>query len=508
MRQLLAYYIILAVCALPLFSVAQSGNPTLNIVVSINADTTKAVLLEQLTTKYDLHFSYNPLLLNANEHVSLHIENKPLYEVLQKIIGKTELTYKAFDKQIVLFPKDVSPKPSQEMAFFTLKGSVTELRKNEPIPFCNISIVGKAMGTMTNGEGKFSVKIPLEHSGDTLGFSALGFETFFLPIDQLKNDELSVKLSKKTYNLKTIDVIHYDPHYLLQQFDLRRATNYDNEYALFTTFYRELTRENKTYTDISEAVLKVMKAPYFDTQLDDHIKFVKGRKGAEIKPLHNIKFKLKGGPYFITKLDVVKHDESFINPELRHLYTYNFEQLTSIDNRQTAIVSFKPIKNLRDVLFEGKLYFDLETWGLARVEFRYTTQGLKMEQNSLILKEPKKHKAIPTALSYIIQYKYTNQMWRLSSSRSSFNITIRNKEKREKTKFYSVAELLVTNIEKGDFQHFSRKESFKSNEIFTEKIVSYDKLFWENYNTIRPEEELEKALKNFDDQNLIIIYHE
>ena len=57
---------------------------------------------------------------------------------------------------------------------------------------------------------------------------------------------------------------------------------------------------------------------------------------------------------------------------------------------------------------------------------------------------------------------------------------------------------LAGNYQKKVKQKFSKKDVFKSNEIFTDKIVSYDKSFWENFNVIQPEEKLVKALKDFD----------
>lgn len=492
---------------LALLCSAQSGDRTLNLEVTLKTEElSKASLLDTLEQIYGLHFSYNPILLEAEKPVKVDANRKPLYVILNALINPEVLGFKAFDNQVVFFPVQDEAEPISIPENIIIRGAVAEGRKGEPIPYCNIAIVSKALGTMTNQNGRFILKVPKTLMNDTLVFSSLGFESFILPIASYDGTELAIELSKKTYNLRSVDVIRYDPAFLLFKVDENIPLNYDNEYSLFSTFYRELTMENNEYIDISEAVLQVMKAPYTNETREDHVKFIKGRKGADARPLNDIKFRLQGGPYYITKLDVVKNNESFINPELRHLYTYNFDQLTSIDERQTAVVTFKPIYNLRDVLFEGKLYIDIETWAIARIEFQYTRQGLRMARNTLILKEPKRHRAIPTDLSYVIQYKYLNNKWYLLTARSKFNITINNKEKRERTKFYSVAELLTTNIEKGDFQHFSRKEIFKSNEIFTDKIVSYDRTFWESYNVIRPEEELEKALKNFDDQNLIIIY--
>jgi hypothetical protein len=494
-------------CALWFNSPGQPGNPTLNTEIGLyNKPVSKSAMLDSITLYHNIHFSYNPQLLNSESKVQFTGEVKRLYEILQLLIADTPLNYKVFNNQVVFFPIVADEKEKPVPEFIVLKGTVTEYRNSEPVPYCNISIVGKALGTMANLNGQFAVKVPVQHFTDTLAFSSLGFETYLLPLSEFSGKELAIGLAKKTYFLRSIDVIRYDPQFVLDQMDRHLMANYSSDYSLYTSFYRETIKENTVYTDISEAVLQLVKAPYNDQGREDHVKFIKGRKGAQAKPLNDINFRLKGGPYYITKLDVVKNRESFLSPELRHLYAYSFDRTVTIDNRQTAILSFKPILNLRDVLFEGKLYIDTETWGIARVEFQYTRHGLKASHNALVLKVPKKHTVIPTELSYVVQYKYLNGQWHLLSARSSFHIRINNRERKERTRFHSIAELLTTNIEKGGFQQFSRKEIFRPNEIFTDKIVGYDKDFWENYNTIEPEESLEKALKDFDNQNLMIIY--
>ncbi len=498
--------ICLLVCCAWFSSMAQIGDPVLNTRVKLPiGEYSKSNIIDSLSQNYKLYFSYNPIQLNASKAIRTQGQDLPLYEAIQLLIEQTQLSYKVFDNQIVLFQEEKEVEKS-DAKYLIIKGIVNEAYNNTPVAYCNISLVGKQLGTITNLEGRFAVKIPYEYETDTLGFSSLGYQTKYLPIAELISGEQTIQLKKRTYKLRSIDVVRYDPYTLLEKADKNYTQNYETDYTLYTTFYRELTRENTEYVDISEAVLQIMKAPYDDKSSNDNVKFIKGRKAAKQQPLNDIQFKLKGGPYYITKLDVVKNRESFLNSELRHLYTFEFEKTTSIDNLPAAIISFKPISNLRDILFEGNLYIDLETYAIARVEFQYTKQGLKASHNSLILKEPKKHRVIADELSYVIQYKYHNAKWYLLTARSSFHIRINNREKRERTRFHSIAELLTTNIEKGDFQKFSHKEIFRSNEIFTDKIISYDKAFWENYNTIRAEENLEKAIKDFDKQNLMIIY--
>jgi|WetSurMetagenome_2_1015567.scaffolds.fasta_scaffold61550_2 hypothetical protein len=498
-----AFLLLLAV-----HSKGQQGINPLEIEITLETDSlTKAALLDSISSKTNVHFSYNPELLGAREKVKISNEKTTIFSILKNITNPEALGFHSLDNQIILYPlksDENEEKTVVKNQFIIIRGKVTDQKKEEPIPFCNIAIIGKAVGTISNNDGNFSIKIPLKYQSDTLRFSCLGFLPFDIPIANISDSLLSVELAKTVYYLKTVDIVLYHPALVLQNFFENIDKNYNDKYTLFTTFYREIIQENSNYTDVSEAVLKVLKAPYSNEFNDDVVKFIKGRKSSNVQPFDEIKFRLKGGPYYITKLDVIKNQESFINPEFIHLYTYEFKNRTLIDGRATIVISFTPIYNLRDLLYEGLLYFDIETWALSRIEFNYTKQGLQEARRLMIEKEPKGCKAIPTELSYQVQYSLIDQKWYLHSARSLMQIKILNREKKQKTKFRSISEILTTNIEVGNLQHFNRKEIFSPNEFFTEKINGYDKEFWEDYNVIEPEEELNNALKNFEDHDLII----
>jgi hypothetical protein len=54
---------------------------------------------------------------------------------------------------------------------------------------------------------------------------------------------------------------------------------------------------------------------------------------------------------------------------------------------------------------------------------------------------------------------------------------------------------LVTNIKPTEIKRFTRNESIGQNDIFVELINGYDEKFWENYNIIKPDENLINAIK-------------
>ena len=65
--------------------------------------------------------------------------------------------------------------PSGEK-FFTVKGKVTD-EKGMPLPYANIGLYEKNVGTLSDPDGTFEITLPAASSNDSLIFSTIGYET-------------------------------------------------------------------------------------------------------------------------------------------------------------------------------------------------------------------------------------------------------------------------------------------------------------------------------------------
>jgi hypothetical protein len=87
-------------------------------------------------------------------------------------------------------------------------------------------------------------------------------------------------------------------------------------------FYRETVKQDDQYINVSEAVIEILKAPYQNSFRNDLVRLEKGRQSPEVQPFKWMNFKLQGGPFTITQLDVVKNRKIF--------WTRNMSICTSI----------------------------------------------------------------------------------------------------------------------------------------------------------------------------------
>ncbi len=461
---------------------------------------TKQELIQYLNEQFGYYFSYNPESLGHSTRVQFKSLQISVEEALKVLIRDTNLDYIVDKSQVIFFPRIKNPEVNSNYEVF---GFVFDGKLKNPIPYCNIAIVGSSYGTISNIDGYFRLVLPDSLKSDTIVFSCLGYTVASYKVSDIVNQSNIISLPQTNVQLIPIDINYYDPQTVLVKVIDNLEKNYDQNYALYESFYRETVKEDDEYTNISEAVLQIMKAPYDKGFRQDHVKFIKGRKSYSKQVNQQIRFKLQGGPFYITKLDVVKNLESFIDPEFVSLYSYKFESYIQKDGKPTIVISFKPTKEMNDVLYIGKMYIDEETWAVSRIEFSLPWKALQSFSHLFIQKIPLKYKATANDLIYYVDYQNYNGIWYLFSARSEIKINVRKRSSLFKTQFVGVSEIVTTHLERGDFEFFDRHDFFKSSEFITEKIVDYDTEFWKQYNVIAPEEELVDALEHLTNKKLL-----
>lgn len=103
-----------------------------------------------------------------------------------------------------------------------IAGQVVDINTQKPIPFSTIEVPAHKTGTIADSCGKFQLKLKPESKKMEIIVSSIGYKTRKIKITS-ENDELKVKLQKKTYKLDEISVTPKE--YTLQKLgiDTRRA---------------------------------------------------------------------------------------------------------------------------------------------------------------------------------------------------------------------------------------------------------------------------------------------
>lgn len=479
--------------------VAQQQDSVLNRKISVRAENLPiATILRNISTAYEIYFSFDASLINTERNTTLTAENQPVAEILNMLFPHNEFRFIQKEDYIIITSlEDLSDYPSdnkEDTDILTLAGKVNDALSGEPLPYVSIAVKKSPIGTITNQEGEFILKLPEVLRNDSVVFSFVGYLPQAKAVKDL-NTEVSVQLRSTSVRLREIKVKAVSVEALLDEVRNRISENYPVSNGLQTGFYRETIKQDNEYISVSEAVLEILKAPYFLDFRDDRVRLIKARKSPDVRPFHWVNFKLQGGPYTITKLDAVKTMETFIDKEFQHLYRYNITDVIRYMERPVFVVSFKPVKNISFPLFRGEMYIDRQNYAIVFAQFSLDNYGLDMAGESLIRKKPRGFKVKPLNVDYQVSYAFHNERWNLNSAKAVVVFRVRSREERVNSVFESVSELLVTDIKNTDLKRFPGKELITINDIFTEMTVNYDENFWGNYNIVKPDDDLRNAVK-------------
>lgn len=138
---------------------------------------TVAEALKKMSAVTDYEFFYNSKqLTECTKRVNANYQNIDLAEALKDILSDTNFTFKIENRTIVVIPRPVVEKQVQpeEEKVIELKGKVIDGADHSPMIGVSVSIEGTSVGTATDLDGQFTLKLPAEECN--IIFSFIGYE--------------------------------------------------------------------------------------------------------------------------------------------------------------------------------------------------------------------------------------------------------------------------------------------------------------------------------------------
>lgn len=455
--------------------------------------------LDSITQVTGYSFSYNPSIIGNVKSVSANFQNLPLIEILQTIFKGQELQFKEVCNYIAITKKLTAEDESElfssyidSSGYYYLQAKVIDRSNKKPVPFANVVLKGRNLGTITNMDGNFSLKIPSGCINDSLHVSFIGYKSVAQNISTISNGEI-IAIEPVSIELNEVIVKHYEPTTLISLALDKVNENYSETPDLQIGFYRETSKQNNDFIVISEAVLKILKAPYDRNFKTDQVVVYKSRKSPFVKSMDTVQYKLQGGIYNSLMIDLAKHPASFVSQDYYDMYNYKFEGVTEYDNGLVYVISFDQKPEVTYPLYKGKIYIDKESLAFVKAEFAISPLGLNYATSILIKKSSSKIKAKVLGASYIVNYSNFDDKWTLHHVREEIKIRVRKKYSFFNSTFHSVSELVITDSDTTSMTRFRNADLVKPNHILAEVSDSYDESFWGKFNFIQPEVTLEEA---------------
>ncbi|MGQ1889881.1 carboxypeptidase-like regulatory domain-containing protein [Thermophagus sp. OGC60D27] len=385
---------------------------------------------------------------------------------------------------------------SDTLQFVLLRGTVEDEDTGTPLPFATVAIEESNIATVSNSNGDFILKVPRNMTDKNIRFSFIGYEKKFVPVNAFSNKRYKVTLKMITVPLVEVSVFPSDPNLLIKAVMSRRDDNYLNHPAKMTAFYRETIKKGWRYVSLSEAVVEIYKPAYNDPR-EDKISLQIGRKSTDYEKLDTLAFRLQGGPYTATMLDIMKDPYLLFDGEMINYYNFRISNITRIEDRTIYVLSFEQKPHLKIPLFYGKLYIDTENLAVTQAVFNMNTDNKNEVARMFIKKKPLGAKVYPTEASYIVNYRQDkNGKWYFGYSRGQASFKVNWKRKLFNTNYHTTLEIAVTDWSPTEDKPFRGADRLKINAILEDEVSGFsDPDFWGDYNVIEPEQPIESAIK-------------
>ncbi len=388
----------------------------------------------------------------------------------------------------------------------TVTGVVKDQPSGSPLSYVNIWITGTPLGTSSNADGAFEIKIPasLAYNDNTLSFSSIGYVTQRFPLASLiQTPNITVRLEPAVTNLSELVIITARARKknanrarkLVQQALNKVPKNYPKKPYRLNTFYRHYCSENNNYVRLIEAAVDVYSPKNeFDKREipDERLSFGINQLRRSFDFTENAKiFHPAISLNFLWTNDFT--DFAYHNPLSGPLLQYQFQVIdtSNLGNEKVYVVNFednRPIGHRPQTWYQGRLYILKKDLAFIKAEIEELKQksGARDSVYSVIRK---------TVTFKNFKNKYFID--RLTSDVNVFHATVdSNRVVLDTLRHKSHIEMISNNIITDHPEEFSGKEPGK---IDLRKIL-YDSTFWDQYTVLKATELESKIIQDLSEK--------
>ena len=141
--------------------------------------------------------------------------------------------------------------------YYTIVGMVKDKQNRKTLENVNVSVQGSNIGTVTNAEGEFALKVKKEEVPRELEISHIGYINSHVSLDKHNASKLTVWMIPHTNQLNEVVVYANNPRTIIEKAMEKIPVNYSANRNMLTCFYRETVQKGRRYYEfwMSESAL-------------------------------------------------------------------------------------------------------------------------------------------------------------------------------------------------------------------------------------------------------------
>lgn len=364
-----------------------------------------------------------------------------------------------------------------------IEGRLTDAQTKEAIPYAAIGILGYPIGTSSNAEGFFTLKVPDEITSKDfkIKISSMGHENITLE-NPLGFQELQMKAS--TTLLKEVIVFSKDmtPQKIVKKAFSNVKKNYNTKPFEYNNFYRHYCKDDTVYGRLIEAAVDVYKRKGYKVQQPfpgnkDEVRVTQLRRSYDRTLVSQTHVPI--AIYSVMGTDLVGFQRKtasstfFTSPQEVSSLKINLKKalftldgITEFDNQQVYRITYaiSDSVNLNTGIawrakLTGTLYINTKDYAFVKVES--------------IRKTP-----VDTIETLSLYRKYQNKYYVYHSVKEGRNLY---GPAQQRFKHWYHIESITTDIKVKGFEKFKGKEPDRE-KLFK---IRYDSTFWNTYNILK-----------------------
>lgn len=198
-RQIMRIGVVLAaltMSSLQLLMATPSNGQSAKVTLELNEESLESALkkIEKLTP---YRFVYRKEEIGDVKGLTLSRAERTVAETLDLLLKDTPLTFKLIKKSILIVKREnAEANVSEEMLLdskppITVSGVVTTSDDGSALPGVSVFVKGTQVGTVTDGEGKYTLNVPDETA--TLVFSFIGYKTIEVAVQARNSIDVTLE---------------------------------------------------------------------------------------------------------------------------------------------------------------------------------------------------------------------------------------------------------------------------------------------------------------------------
>ena len=357
-----------------------------------------------------------------------------------------------------------------------LRGRVLDADTHQPVPNAQVGIGGNQLGTSTNSEGRFALRVPAAYQASELEVALLGYRPYRHSLPPLFGPELLIELKISPASLGAVTVTA-SAEGIIREAVARIARNYPVRASQLTGFYRESDDEatRQRYDYLVEGVLRVQKAGYQHPGDPGAVKVLESRR-VDLRPAQAdsalAPIDWVAGALVPQRFDFVHTRAEFINPAHVKEYQYGFSSQTTFQGRAVYVITFGPRPGSRRANFAGEVYIDEHSYAFLGARWHRTPAGIRRER--LLVFEASERAYRADYQLYAGRY-YLKSIWY-----NTLGLPVAGRVR------HHLAEFVTTAIDTAQAPPLSYQARSQYGDIFLRNPVAYDSAFWQRYTTVLP----------------------